>query len=194
MGDLYAIFDFAGVNNSSSKDRGESRLEKVSPRFCRQTQDYIYYLSQVGRQQTDSNKYQGLNNPTALTANKSHVSPVSENAWSENKHWSILVLQHFSEKYLIILSWKTEALVKANNLFKVTKYWDSNWTHFFLYIPINVFQSKKAPSTHLSHEEGPLAPTQTVKTSPLHCPFHGRILEKRFTSPQTLILWAVSGS
>lgn len=80
MGDLYAIFDFAGVNNSSSKDRGESRLEKVSPRFCRQTQDYIYYLSQVGRQQTDSNKYQGLNNPTALTANKSHVSQVSENA------------------------------------------------------------------------------------------------------------------
>lgn len=59
---------------------------------------------------------------------------------------------------------------------------------FFLYAPINVFQSKKALSTHLSHEQGPLALTQIVKSTPLHPPFHARIHEKRFISPQTLIL------
>lgn len=47
MGLIYVIFDLAGVSNSTSKDRGESMLEKVSTRFCRQTQDYIYKLCQA---------------------------------------------------------------------------------------------------------------------------------------------------
>jgi len=44
---IYAIFDLAWANNSTSKDRGESIPEKVSTTFCRQTQDCIYNPSQA---------------------------------------------------------------------------------------------------------------------------------------------------
>lgn len=73
-----------------------------------------------------------------------------------------------------------EAHVKTNNLFKVTQYLGWNWTHSFLCIPPTLLTGSTARrlSQHTSHGQGPLTPTQTVKTSPLHHPFHARIHEK----------------
>lgn len=88
----------------------------------------------------------------SVQANKSRLSPVSQSAVSENNHGRVLALQCFSEKEFFHLSWRTEAHVKTNNLFKVTEYLDWNWTHSFLCIPPTLLTGSTArrPYQHTS--------------------------------------------
>lgn len=66
MGHIYAIFDLAGANNRTSKKRSQSMLEKVTARFCRQTQDNIYNPSQAVNK-PPLNKHQVSYNPMVLS-------------------------------------------------------------------------------------------------------------------------------
>lgn len=67
MGHIYAIFDLTAANNSISKKRGQSILEKVTARFCRQTQDNIYNPSQAVNK-PPLNKHQVSYNPMVLSS------------------------------------------------------------------------------------------------------------------------------
>lgn len=68
-----------------------------------------------------------------------------------------------------------------NNLFKVTQYLDSNWTHCHLYSTNTTkrfCRPKKGLTTLSSHGQGSLTATHTVTISPSVSAFSCRIQEK----------------